>query len=110
MVFVANLGGNEPEHTMATKTPTQHGIDDARTFAEEHAPEELVAAVEPGQLGADESLISAMGVAATAKLFGVEAGSDDFTVACRAYNAAWLAEAKQLVEDQRRARECDVEG
>jgi hypothetical protein len=78
-----------------TSKATQHGISDARTFAEEH-PEDVAGALESGQLGADESLISAMGVAATAKFFGVETDSDAFTAACREYNATFAAELRSI--------------
>jgi hypothetical protein len=80
-----------------TTNATQHGISDARTFAEEH-PEDVAGALEPGQLGADESLISAMGVAATAKLFGVEADSDAFTAACGEYSAAFESELRSIAQ------------
>jgi hypothetical protein len=84
---------------MTTKAQ-QHGVVDARTFANENTAEELLAAIEPGQLGADESLISAMGLAATSRFFGVEAGTDAFSTACDEYNAAWLKEARRLATEQ----------
>jgi hypothetical protein len=82
---------------MTTSKATQHGINDARTFADEHS-EDVAGALEPGQLGADESLISAMGVAATAKFFGVEAGTVAFSAACLQYNMAFDAELRRIAK------------
>lgn len=83
--------------TTTTQTPaSRHGIEDAQTFANESTQEELLAAIEPGQYGADEGLLSALGTEMVARLFGVDAGTEAFTAACREYNLAWIREARRL--------------
>jgi hypothetical protein len=73
----------------------RQGIEAAQTFADEN-PESVEGALEPGQLGADEALISAMGVTKTAEFFGVEPGTVFFSAACREYNTAFDAELRRL--------------
>lgn len=74
---------------------TKHGTDDARTFAEEN-PGEVEAALQPGQLGADEALVNALGVTATAKIFGVRHGSAQWSQALSAYSRAHLTELARI--------------
>jgi stage V sporulation protein SpoVS len=78
----------------ANKTAAQHGVEDAQTFAAEN-PDQVEAAIAPGQYGADEALISAMGVAATNQVVDLEA------LAARAvahgYEVRWMGPHQVVV-------------
>lgn len=78
-------------------TPAQKaGFADGTTFGEENPREDLERTLAPGQLGADEALINALGVEETAKLFGTRTASD-FAIACDEYNRAFeIAVARAL--------------
>ena len=79
-------------------TPHDQGIDDARTFANEF-PSQVSGALAPGQPDADEILLSALGIEATAKLLGVEPGADDFAKACKEYSEAFKTELRSIQEE-----------
>lgn len=81
---------------MANKLAVKHGRIDARTFAQEN-PDEIDSAIKPGQLGADEALINALGVDKTAALFGLtRGGTRAFSLACADYNRAFDATLAKL--------------
>lgn len=70
---------------------TAAGISDAQAFLLENDERAMVRCLQPGQLGADETLINALGTEGAAKLFGVRHGSADWSQACDEYNAAFRA-------------------
>ena len=74
---------------MANEQAVLHGIKDAQVWMNENDRAEWSASVRPGQLGADEALINALGSEEVAALFGVVTGSDAFSEACRDYSRAW---------------------
>lgn len=67
------------------------GEVDAKEWLTTASPEEIEQCLKPGQLGADESLISAVGHEKTAEIFGVATDSEAFSAACAEYNKAWLS-------------------
>lgn len=75
---------------------SKHGMKDARTFAEEN-PGEVAQCLEPGQLGADEALINALGSAKVAKLFGLDSPeAPAYQTALSAYSRAHLTELVRI--------------
>lgn len=75
----------------------KHGINDARIFVADVGMDAAVDALAPGQFGADEALINALGIDATALMFGLSRGGTiRFSEACADYNAAFDAELRKL--------------
>ena len=81
-----------------TKKAAKHGRIDAQTFASEN-PDEVQSVAERVGLegGADDALISAVGVDEVARLFGLaRSGTARFEAACRAYSRAYDAEIVKI--------------
>jgi hypothetical protein len=73
------------------------GTKDGGEWAREQDAATLRASLKPGQLGADEGLINAMGAEHVARRFGVPEGTPAFSKACQTYNRAFdIAVAAQL--------------
>ena len=70
---------------------------DAADFINGASMADLKASLQPGQLGADESLINALGITDTAELFGVEPVGPEFTEACSVYARAFEVEVAASV-------------
>jgi hypothetical protein len=94
-----NKGATTMAKRKTTKTPTQHGMEDAQTFANEN-PEHVAGALAPGQPEASDGLIGAMGLEWVAKLFGLRStGSKAFTAALAAYDRAYSRELHRIFSD-----------
>ncbi len=78
------------------------GESDAAVWLAETPREQWPNAIRPGQPGADEGLLNALGIKATARLFGVR-GTDPksgaFARCCLAYSAAWRETVKEAIVD-----------
>lgn len=83
------------------------GRADAEVWLDETLVTEWADAIRPGVLGADESLISAIGVTDAARLFGVPAvGPDGFTspefeAACGEYARSWASRVREAIAESR---------
>ena len=97
MTRPAGDGGNWRDTVSKQTKAAAQGTEDAQTWLTESTREEQLQSLQPGQEGADEALINALGTEKTAALFGVAHGSAAWATACDEYNAAFRATVAKAV-------------